>query len=369
MKYIVNTHEIGLLYENDSFITALSPKTYRFSPWSKKTIRKIDITKDFVPKFDLSLYLKDEILSECLDVVNIKDNEIGIHYSDGNFCSVLNPGKYAYFNILKANTFTILDRNNPFIPEDIDKNILDNIFSLQLEGDIYKYEVLSGEVGILIINGEYIKTLKTGTYYFMQGQNSVEIKRVETRKTIVEVCGQELLSKDKVTLRMNFTCQYKIIDYIKVATEFARFSDHIYLNLQLALREYVSTRTLDELLDEKHEIGKIILEIMKAKEQEYGVEFLKMGVKDIILPGEIRDILNTVLIAEKKAKANVITRREETAATRSLLNTAKLIDENKTLYKLKELEYLEHICDKVGDISISANAGIITQLRELVAER
>ena len=71
------------------------------------------------------------------------------------------------------------------------------------------------------------------------------------------------------------------------------------------------------------------------------------------------------LIAEKRAQANVIMRREEVASTRSLLNTAKLMDENKTLFKLKELEYLEKICDKVGNISINGGKGVLEQLAEL----
>ena len=95
------------------------------------------------------------------------------------------------------------------------------------------------------------------------------------------------------------------------------------------------------------------------------MEILQAGIKDIILPGEIRDIMNTVLVAEKKAQANVITRREEVASTRSLLNTARLMEENKTLYQLKELEYLERICDKVGTISITGGHGVLEQLKEL----
>ena len=105
---------------------------------------------------------------------------------------------------------------------------------------------------------------------------------------------------------------------------------------------------------------------MKEEEAPYCVEFLNAGIKDIILPGEIRDILNTVLIAEKKAQANVIARREEVASTRSLLNTAKLMDENKTLYKLKEMECLERICTQVGNINVAGSGTLLEQLNNLM---
>jgi regulator of protease activity HflC (stomatin/prohibitin superfamily) len=165
---------------------------------------------------------------------------------------------------------------------------------------------------------------------------------------------------------MNFILNYKIVDTLKAALDFSNFEEQLYLVIQLALREYISTSTLDELLAEKHEVGKIILDIIKPKEKDFGSIFQDAGIKDIILPGEIRDILNTILIAEKKAMANVITRREETASTRSLLNTAKLMEENSTLYKLKELEYLDHIFEKVGSISLSSNGSMLEQLTEIL---
>jgi hypothetical protein len=75
--------------------------------------------------------------------------------------------------------------------------------------------------------------------------------------------------------------------------------------------------------------------------------------------------MNQVLVAQKKAEANVIMRREETASTRSLLNTAKLIEENSMLFKLKEMEYVEKIADKINTISLSGGNQIIDQLKDI----
>ena len=122
---------------------------------------------------------------------------------------------------------------------------------------------------------------------------------------------------------------------------------------------------MDELLAQKEEISRFLLEQIRKLQDEFCVEILSTGIKDIILPGEIRDIMNTVLVAEKKAQANVITRREEVASTRSLLNTAKLMEENKVLYRLKELEYLERICDRVGSISLNGAGSVLEQLAAL----
>ncbi len=61
-----------------------------------------------------------------------------------------------------------------------------------------------------------------------------------------------------------------------------------------------------------------------------------------------------------------ITRREEVASTRSLLNTAKLMDENATLYKLKELEHIEKICENVGNITVAGGNGILSEITKIV---
>ena len=70
-------------------------------------------------------------------------------------------------------------------------------------------------------------------------------------------------------------------------------------------------------------------------------------------PGEMKTILNQVIEAEKRSQANMIQRREETAATRSLLNTAKLMENNPVLLRLKELEASERIAEKVGSITVT----------------
>ena len=75
--------------------------------------------------------------------------------------------------------------------------------------------------------------------------------------------------------------------------------------------------------------------------------------------------MNQVLVAEKRAQANTIMRREETASTRSLLNTAKLMEENAMLWKLKEMEYVEKIAEKISTISVNGNGKLVEQLKEL----
>ena len=109
---------------------------------------------------------------------------------------------------------------------------------------------------------------------------------------------------------------------------------------------------LEEILAEKVGIDETMPAQVRREMEVFGVRVGSIAIKDIILPGDIREILNQVVTAEKQAQANLIRRREETAATRSLLNTAKLMEENPLLVRLKELETLEKVADKVEKITV-----------------
>lgn len=96
---------------------------------------------------------------------------------------------------------------------------------------------------------------------------------------------------------------------------------------------------------------------------DLGIHVLGVGVKDVILPGEMKEILNGVVQAAKLAEANVIRRREETNATRSALNTAKLTDENLTLMRLKELVALEKVTEKIEKLTVFGGLdGLLNQV-------
>lgn len=360
---------MGLVFQKNVFRKVLEVGQYTFYLKNKSVVV---INQRYALEnygIELKTLQNKQLLEGKVTTVQVKEHEMAFHFVDGLFSQLLPSGSYTFFNETYHHSFTIVDMREIILPESIDLSIIESS-KFNVENSKYKFlqsfAVTEGFVGVLTINGKFDKLLEAGKYYFCTAIHKVNVKLIDLRTQNLQISGQELLTKDKVTLRLNFILNYKINDGYKAATAFDNYQDHLYMVMQLALRSYVSSRTLDELLAEKHEAGQIILETVKAKEETFGATFIEAGLRDIILPGEIKDILNTILIAEKKAQANVITRREETASTRSLLNTAKLMEENTTLYKLKELEYLERICEKVGNISLTSGGSITEQLSAIV---
>lgn len=361
-KVIINENQKGLLFKNGKYIRLLAPGKYHCFGG-----REIEISDSDKPinseRCALETLLADKAISERVSVVEVGDCELALHYVNGKFASVHRHGKYAFWSDVDTHEFNIVDISTP----EVDSTVPSYIFSKIPQIYYTKIEVTDYQKARLYFDNKFERILDAGTYYFWKTSVKVSADLVDTRLTQMFITGQELLTADKVALRVSFVCNYRVTDYIKILSEIDDFREQIHVAAQLALREYVGKYKLDEILENKDQMSEFVFARLKAKEEKLFMEITDAGVKDIVIPGEIRDIMNTVLIAEKRAQANVITRREEVASTRSLLNTAKLMDENRTLYKLKELEFVERICENVGGISISSGSDILTQLTKVLS--
>lgn len=361
MKRIrINTGKIGLVFRNGNYRKAVTEGAYWLLP--NEDVFQYDLTKPFHPSIDLNILLKDEQLANMLTVVEVSDNEIALQYENGNFKNVLGPGRYAYWKGVTDYSFIKADLSKIEVTENIDTN---TIMRKEVLPYVRVYAVESFEKGILLIDGKFSKVLDTGVYYFWKNAVVISVLKADLRQLQLEVSGQEILTKDKAALRVNFYTQYKVVDIIKALIENKDYEKQLYILMQLALREFIGMLSLDELLEKKESISAYVLATLKDKACNLGVEIRDCGVRDIILPGEVKEIMNQVLVAQKKAEANVIMRREETASTRSLLNTAKLMEENTMLFKLKEMEYVEKIADKINSISLSGGNQVLDQLRAI----
>ena len=356
----VYAYKVGLVFRKGNFIKVLTEGKHWVS-WGDE-VQIFNLNIPFTPPCELNILLENKELAEMLNVVSIKDNELGLVYREGNFNKVLAPGRYPIWKGAVNYEFKIFDLNELEIPKSIDKTVLSKTV---LYPYIRIHVIESYEAGLLFLDGQLVKKLTAGTYYYWKNEKVVTVLKTDLRAQQMEISGQEILTKDKATLRINFFAQHQVVDIEKALIETNNFSKQLYILIQLVLREFVGTLTLDELLAKKETVQNYVLKSIGEKAAELGVKITDCGIRDIILPGEVKDIMNQVLVAEKRAQANIITRREETASTRSLLNTAKLMESNEMLFKLKEMEYVEKIAEKINTISVSGGGQIVEQLKTI----
>lgn len=353
-KITINAYHIGLVFKRGVYQRMLTEGKYWLG--FSEEIKYYNKFEAFRPDGELNIYLQDTALAEALHVVEVKDTEIVLQYENGSLKKVLTPGRYAYWKSLIEYKFVYADISKIDITEELDRATLLNGHVMPY---VRSYTVESYEQALLFVDGKYVKTLSGGSYLWWKNSIPVHIAKTDSRQLQLEINGQEILTKDKAGLRINAWVQYKVTDIVKALLQNKDYERQLYITVQLALREYVAALSFDELLEKKDVIS------LALNVEALGVEVSGFGVRDIILPGEMKDIMNQVLVAEKKAQANIIMRREETASTRSLLNTAKMMEDNPMLFKLKEMEYVEKIAEKINSISVSGNGVLIDQLRQI----
>jgi regulator of protease activity HflC (stomatin/prohibitin superfamily) len=361
MKWvIINAYQIGLVFKSGAYLRMLKPGNYFL--WASETVEIYSVTRPFVPAYELNIFLQDKELAEALHLVEVKDHEIVLQYENGLLKQVLTSGRYAYWKSVIAYAFVYVDLSKIDITEDIDRAML---LSKLVSPYVRTSSVENYEKALLFVDGKYSKILDSGVYYWWKNNVAVHVGKVDIRQQQLEVNGQEILTKDKAALRINAWAQYKVVDIEKALMQNKEYEKQLYVIFQLAIREYVGGLLFDEILEKKDRMVPFILEKVSAAAEKLGTSVAGFGIRDIILPGDVKEIMNQVLVAEKKAQANIIMRREETASTRSLLNTAKLMEDNPMLFKLKEMEYVEKIAEKINNISVSGNGVLIDQLRQI----
>ena len=350
----VALYERALVYRDRNLERVLAPGKYWLAG------RGIDVQVYDVSKAELELPRADVLVAEArallepyVQIVELGDREVGLVYKNERLTGVLAPGtRQLYWKGPVSVRVDVRDISKEYaLDANTARVLMRSLGAVGLANIAGVVEVPDTAVGLLIVDGELREVLKPGATAYWKYGRSVKVELAETRLQTMEVSGQEILTRDKVSLRLNLTALWQVTDAVKARAVVSNATEYVYKELQLALREAVGSRTLDELLTDKGALDREVA-ASAAKLEASGIAVRSVGVKDVVLPGEMKTILNQVVEAEKVAQANLIRRREETAATRSLLNTARLMEENPTLLRLKELETLEKVTEKVGSLTV-----------------
>lgn len=365
----IRQHERGLHFRHGNFAGLLMPGTYWFPSRLISARRdEVQIVSTLGVRFEhqlLDLIVQHDSIRDQLMLIELGDQERAIVWRNDKLFALLGPGRHAFWRTpdeLTVETHDIgeFKLNHPRI-EAICALAGTN---LHLTG----VEVAAHETAMVFRDGKLMETVGEGSHVYWKGAGKVTWKSVDRRELVADVSGQEIMTRDKVTLRVNLVVTYRVLDPVAAVMNVDNYGQTLYREAQLALRAAVGVRPLDELLRDKESIGGEVREALAKRASEFGVHVVSVGLRDIILPGDMKTILNQVIAAEKQAEANLIRRREETAAARSQANTAKLLAENPTLARLKELELLQEILAGAKATFVFGQGDLSNQVRSLIGQ-
>jgi regulator of protease activity HflC (stomatin/prohibitin superfamily) len=359
-RVTVKKNERGLLLRNGDFERVLQPGTH----WLLTGLDAVRVELFALEQSAFTHGLADYLMAKEPDVVaaefvrvELTETQVGLRSENGVLVEVLAPAtRRLYWKGLVDVQVEVIDiAASAEVPAAVAARLLQTQLRPRAVaglGGVLQVQVPEHGAGLLWVDGKVERLLTPGSYAFWKFNRNVSVDLVDLRLQAVEVTGQEILTRDKVNLRLNLSATWRYTDVRRACTQLQKPAEHLYRELQFGLRAAVGTRSLDELLDNKTVIDQVVTAQVRARLSDYGLELEGVGVKDIVLPGEMKTILAQVVEAGKAAEANVIRRREETAATRSLLNTAKVMEDNPVALRLKELETLERVAERIDKISV-----------------
>src|ERR1700752_3930629 len=156
----------------------------------------------------------------------------------------------------------------------------------------------------------------------------IEIAIVDVRERDLTIKGQEVLTADKVAIRVSIIVQFRVLDPRAALHEVESYSDRIYSDVQLAARRSLASMTLDEILTNRNQLSEDILRDVKESAALYGVSIVRADVKDLIFPGNLQEIMNRVLAAERMSQVQLVEARTKAETQRleaqSRLETQRL---------------------------------------------
>ena len=362
----IRKHEYGLWFEHGDFKRLLEPGAYFMTPglfFGRSQVKTVNtlMTKFVHPMLDV--LIKNDSLGERLQVIDLIDNQRAFVWRDGRLAYILGPGRHAFWKqpyAIEHEVFEVDGADARFDHKRIDA-VLTHADASQ---HFRVLHVEAHERVLLFQEGQLIEAVGPGRYVFWKQTAEITWKTVDLREQGADVAGQEIMTADKMSLRVNLLVTWQVSDPVKAVTV-VDYAQSLYREAQLALRAAVGGRQLDKLLADKEAVGNEVRGAITKRVAEFGVIVKSVGLRDIILPGDMKTILNKVIEAQKQAEANLIRRREETAAARSQANTARLLAENPVLARMKELEAIQEILAGTKATFFLGQGDLVNQVKNL----
>ena len=169
--------------------------------------------------------------------------------------------------------------------------------------------------GLWYEDGKLTRVLEAGRYKIPQEslwsrrRPKVEVVLVDVRERDLTIKGQEILTADKVAIRVSILVQFCVKDPKAALHTVTNYEDRIYSDVQLAARRSLASMTLDEILTNRNRLSEEILADVKEPATGYGVSIHRADVKDLLFPGNLQEIMNRVLAAERNSQAQLVEAR------------------------------------------------------------
>ena len=249
----IRSYEVGLHFRDGEFKGLLGAgRHWFFDPLGKVKVEVVSQRSPWLTHEKLDVIVKSGALKDRAVVLDLKDHQRALVWVDGRFSHVLPPGLYAYWTTFREVAVEVIDAQKVRFEH---KDLQVIVRSALADRVLDTFAVEQGHVGVLFEDGNYVETLPPGKYAFWKNVAKVTLVPVDLRETMLDIGGQEIMTADKVTLRLNAVVTYRVADAHKALSAADDARQALYREAQLALRAVIGGRELDQFLADKDAVA------------------------------------------------------------------------------------------------------------------
>ena len=167
--------------------------------------------------------------------------------------------------------------------------------------------------------------------------------RISLRLETLEVPGQDVVTRDNVTLKVSAVLFFRVLDPKRAVLKVAKY---LYTTSQLAqtsLRSVLGQVDLDDLLSEREKLNLRLQSILDQDTEPWGIKVVRVEVKQVDLPDQMIRAIARQAEAEREKRAKIIHAEGEYIAAEKLAMAAELIQRQPVAIQLRYLQTLVEI--------------------------
>ena len=288
-EFTVRKHERGILFRNGDFERFLAPAVYRFfDPKKRLTVERFDLAQ---PAFEHRLldYLvrwQPEAVEDLFLRVETGTGQIAVIYRNGHPWTFVAPDRRALFwkGVVHVKAELIDVATDVVVPRRLAQSYITERRargSSAFDAAVFVREVPEAHVGLLFVDGRLVQELPPGVHAFWKIGRNVSVDLVDLRVKALEVGEQELLTKDRESLRVQLNASYRFHDAQLTVKTVRDPVEFLYKEIQLGLRSAVAKRSLGALLEHKGSLDRDVYARVHDKLAALGIDLKEIGVNEL----------------------------------------------------------------------------------------
>jgi len=195
-----------------------------------------------------------------------------------------------------------------------------------------------GFVGVVTKFGRFDHILPPGRHRYNVMAEAIRLVNLKVR--YVDVRPQELMTADKLTIKIDAVCYYKVMDARKACFSVENYEFALGNLAQVTLRTVLGENTLAEIFGHRQRLNARLKQLIDAASDPWGLQVGLVELKGIELDPQMQRAMAAKAEANQLAEAKIIQSKAQRDAASVLAEAAGQMEQQPAALKLQWMETL-----------------------------